>query len=268
MADDYLGIQPIYRKFLQPNYLFALRFDEGYLFGRVLDRELLTWDPYDQLGMVQPNSNIQNFPTSQYPAGTNAISPQNGSMTDTVLAANQSLVNLHDILFVPVGKSVLLHGAIGIKPNYVFCYARYPLASSYFGRWPAVQPPQPANNDQFARFSGYDSPYEEPTDVVELMIPPGIDTSYQFTIQGKYPPVQPLLKLRFAYYNVQVFNPSGQPYEQNLIGAIARRSAPAAYFTCGPAQYPIGFAQTNQANNFPGVSPIPLTTALTLGGGV
>jgi hypothetical protein len=265
MGSDVLGIQPIRNKFLQPNYLFTLQFQEGYLFGRTLNRELLTWDPYDQLGMIQPGSNSMLFPSSQYPSGTNAVSPSNGSVTDTVLAGNQSLVNLHDILYIPTGKQALIHGAIGIKPNYVYCYARYPLASSYFGRWPAVQPPQPANGDQFARFSGYDSPYEDPTDAVELVIPPGIDTSYQFFLQGKQTQTQPLLNLRFAYYQVDIFNPNGQNFEKNLIGAIARRSVPASYLTCGPAQYPIGFGNTNQANNF-SVPPITLAQAQALGG--
>jgi hypothetical protein len=261
---DKNGIVPIEQKFLQPNYLFALRLQEGFLFGRVIDRSVLQYKPYDQLGLITPGSSTMTFPTALFPAGTNAISPDNSSKTDVLLASNLSPSDLHDVLYLPSEETSLLHGAIGVYPNWVRVYPRYPQNENYMGKWSSLNPPQPQNLDPFAYFDGTQSPYESPTDFRELVIPPKLHLSFVFASPGDYPPTIPRLNLLFAYYNCQFFNPNGRAYERKLISGIASRSIPADYLTMGAAERPLSYGKVMPVYK---VNPIDLETAASLGGG-
>jgi len=234
---------------MQPNFLGALRFADGFMFFRVLDRSPFVYRPYDQLGIITPGSNIQTFPVNFYTAGANAISPDLSTKTDVILASNLSPTDLHDVLYLPGSPTnlQLLHGAIGVKPNRIRVYPRYPQSEAFMGKWPSLQPPQTQNGDPFAYFDGVDSPFEEPTDYRELVIIPRLHLSFVFYNPGEDSPTQPLLNLRFCLYNIQQFNPAGSPYERALIGRIARRDTPASFLTAGSAESPIPFQKAATA---------------------
>ncbi|MEM3795066.1 MAG: hypothetical protein QW429_04250 [Thermoprotei archaeon] len=259
------GVVSIDEKFLQPNYLFAVLVKEGYLFGRVLSRSLLTYKPYDQLGLLQPGTNIMSFPTALYPSGQNAISPANQNQTNVILASPFAPQELHDALYIPPQpglETAILHGAIGVKPGYVQVYVHYPQGEAFLGRWPTLQPPQPGIGVPYARFDGLESPYEAPTDYRELVIPAGIHLSFEFYLPSRFDPVQPVLNLRFALYTTQIFDPNGPTYQRQLIASIAQRKVPAAFLTFGSAQSPLQF--TNISKNYGNIQPITLDQAAQL----
>ena len=54
MSELLKGIIPIEKKFMQNNYLFALEFREGYIFGRTMRRRILQYKPWS---LIDENNN-------------------------------------------------------------------------------------------------------------------------------------------------------------------------------------------------------------------
>lgn len=265
MTDDEGGVVSIERRFLYPNFLFGLIFQEGYVFGRILRRSIMQYKPFDQLGLLQPGSTQMTFPSALFQ--NNQISPQNTTQTDVILASGLSPADLHDVLYIPtaepdVNAFPFLHGAIGVKPSYVRVYPRYPQNESFMGKWPSLNPPQPQNGDPFAYFDGVESPYDTPTDFRQLVIPPGLHMSFQFFLPPQYDQVQPLLNLRFAFYVSQLFDPiDGPDWQKNLVGMIATSKVRSTFLTVGSGEQPLSITRINMP-----VEAVSIEAAAALGG--
>jgi hypothetical protein len=237
------GVKPIVNKFLERNYLFAVEFAEGFVFGRVVRRSIIQHKPYPAI-----NTN-----------GTPAVVPPLSSTAELQFRdpRNRDI----DLLKLDTGTSQgyawILHGAIGVQQPTVRVYLRYPSggAISVPGRFPEMDPIAPG--DDVSYISSTNSPYESPSDYAELIIPPRITVGVQYYNGDPATPVNPLLHLLFALYYFQPLDPST---DRELVSAIARRMVPAAFFTAGPVDQPFTLAGPTKSEW--GVEPIPLKEAV------
>ena len=217
-----LGILPIKTKFLQRNYLFALRFEEGYVFGRVVDRGFRIYKPFV---LVDSSGNPEKIDAKGHLAETRLFDPRNTQV---------------DILYITDLKSPkypwFLHGSIGISPPGVKMYMRVPEGKDiYPAKFPDADVTRPSAGHNTG-YIDYDlSPYEEPTDVAELVIPPRVHVGFEFYNANDFA-VVPKLNLMFCLYQVQFFDPTRQ---RGIIRAIATRSVPAAFLTAGSDASPL-----------------------------
>jgi hypothetical protein len=217
---DMLGIKPIREKFLEPNYLFAVEWREGFIFGRVVRRRICQFKPY---AVVKSD-------------GSNVII--NAGAHQDELRFRDARNPKNEILYLSTstnsGYPWFFHGAIGIKPQYVYMYPRFPEGKEIPGKFPNVDPIRPSEGDVLGYLNSLNSPYEEPTDYVEWVIPPGLSVGaeyYNYDTKAH----QPVLNLLFALYWVQLFTKEKQA---SLIRRIAAREVPASFLTVGFGDIP------------------------------
>lgn len=214
--DDLKGVVPIQKKFLRQNHLMAIEFKEGFLFGRVVRRRICHYKPYS---LIDAGGNTVDIAASD-------------SQDELWLRDPRNKAN--DVIYLDVttnkGFPWMLHGAIGWKPHQILVYPRIPEGSNIPGRFPNVDPIQPTAGDKTGYYSGMESPYEEPTDFMEYVIPPKTHVGHQW-----YNPDDrthnPVGNLLFALYHFELFKPD--TIHNRIIRDIALRHVPAAYFTVG-----------------------------------
>lgn len=237
---------PVSSKWLPENHRFALGWkgdrDIEYTFHRVLGRQFNRFRPFQ--------NNI------------NAISSL-GNQQSVLLKDSQS----NDILQVSQenASKIIKHVGIGIGPDNVRVYYRYPDGVSL----PKVDNTSPTNvgNDK-GFLTGFDSPYGEPTDAMEFFFPYSITASFNF-----YNPVSfdklasgiwPKLNIEIMQYRVEQLSPS-DPFDGQLISAMARGQAQVRLFTIGPPDSPTEYP--GSLTSLWNVQPITLRAARRLGGG-
>jgi len=224
------GIKPIREKFLQPNFLGAIEFREGFVFFRVLRRRVCRYKPYP---VIDENGNAIDIQPLTHETEHQFRDPRNTE---------------NDILFLettvsPDGYPWFLHGAIGIKPQYVNMYLRIPQGKDIPGRFPNLSPIRPAAGDDFGYVNSELSPYGEPTDFVELVIPPKVHIGAEYYNKDPERSHQPVLDLYFCVYWVQVFKPDNEKHRK-IIGDIAARRIPATFMTAGVGELPLEMGAT------------------------
>lgn len=242
------GVTPIRRKFLQPNYLFALEFYEGWVFGRVVRRRLVHYKPYP---LIDESGSAIDIAAGDYQSEVTLRDPRNPANKILYLGAATNS-----------GYPWVLHGSVGVKPQYILVYVRMPAGSDMAGRWPSLDPPRPKDGDRFAYFSERESPYDEPTDWAEMVIPPLKDVGFEFYNADPDRAHQPVLNLLFAVYWFQLLDP-GRESHARLIGRIARREVPAAFFTVGFGDAPAEMG--DKLRQEWGAKPMSLDEAASLG---
>ena len=218
------GIVPIKEKLLQPNYLFALEFEEGWLFGVVIRRRLIHYAPYP---LIDENGNTVDISAGGCQEEITLRDPRNPS--DHLLKLPTS---------TNAGYPWIMHGSIGIKPEWILMYIRYPKGQTYAGQWPGLSSPRPRDGDKFAYVSYRESPYEEPTDWAELVIVPKQEPGFEFYNADPDRAHQPVLNLLFAVYWFRLLDPD-DPDDAVIIGKIARREVPAAFLMAGVGNKPV-----------------------------
>lgn len=222
------GIIPIEEKFLQPNYLFAMAFREGFVFGRIIRRRPCMYKPWK---LINANGVAQDIGQSSY-------------LTSGCLRFRDPRNNANDILYLNDETNQhlpwFLHGAIGLKPQRVRMYFRMPEAQDIPGKFPALDPINPSAGDNLGYLSGVQSPYERPTDFLEIVIPPKIHVCAEWYNMDYGPGDawnhQPVCNIMFMTYWFQMLN---RNTHANLIRKIALREVPAAYFTAGIGDVPL-----------------------------
>lgn len=242
------GIQPIIEKFLQPNYLFTLEFREGFVFGRVVRRRICQYKPYP---LIDENGNAIIIPPNTHQPELSLRDPRN---TANEILYLDSTTNS--------GYAWILHGSIGIKPEYIYMYPRFPSGRDIPGKFPNLDPIRPSDGDDLGYVSSAESPYEEPTDFIEYIIPPLQKIGFEFYNKDLTRPYQPVLNILFAVYWFEVLTPEKHGL---LISKIAARSVPAAFFTVGFGDAPMDIGSILQKDW--GIRPMTLDEALRLGGG-
>jgi hypothetical protein len=244
------GIVPIEKKFLQLNQSFAIEFREGFLFGRVVRRRICNWKPWY---LIDSDGNNIDITALSHQAELRFLDPRNP---------------VNDILYLDTttnsGRPWLLHGAIGIKPQYVYAYLRYPEGDIIPGKFPNVDPIRPAAGDPISPLNGLVSPYEQPTDSHEIIIQPGVHLAAEYYNVDEKRNHQPVMNLLFCLYWVQWFQPNTHP---TLISDIALKryeGARAEFLQAGFGDYPhdLGPGLIKDWS----VTPMSLDEAAALGG--
>jgi len=218
------GIVPIYRKFLQNNYLFSLEFKEGHVFGRVIRRRICHYRPYP---LIDKAGNAVVLSPSSHQTEIRLADPRNPA--DEILYLDSA---------TNAGYAWIMHGSIGVKPPQIRMYPRFPEGKDIPGKFPNLSPIRPSSGDSFGYVSYDVSPYEEPTDYVEYVIPPLTHIGFEFYNEDPERSHQPVLNILFAVYWFQVLKPE-EPAHARLIGKIARREVPAAFLTVGFGETPM-----------------------------
>jgi len=144
----------------------------------------------------------------------------------------------NDILYLDTetnsGYPWFFHGAIGIKPQYINAYLRYPEGKDIPGKFPDVDPIRPSSGDDLGYINELLSPYDEPTDHVEIVITPLQHMGIEYYNKDSARAHQPVLNLNFMLYWVQFFG-----REHALTRRIALREVPAAFLTAGFGDVPV-----------------------------
>lgn len=167
--------------------LFGLKFSEGYIFLEVTGWEQVKFEPYDNIGTVSADvaTNYQNL---------------NDSSGD-------------DILYVEKGDEKVIHAGIGMEPGFIRRYTNYPEGENRLRAMPNLGTPTAGDNYGFV--DGTDSPYDNPTDAEELLIPPGMNLDFSF-----YNPDsrerEPVLNILSRVYNIRPLNPSNREDSQSI----------------------------------------------------
>lgn len=207
----------------------ALGYREGWIFGRVIRRRLAQFKPYP---LIDSNGNAIDI-------AENSFATQGG------LRLRDPRNTEDDILHLPTatdrGLPWIMHGALGIKPNAVNMYIRMPEAQSIPGKFPNIDPISPSRGDDLGYVNGLKSPYNNPSEWAELVIPPKQHVDFEFfnkdSGDGSWNH-QPTLNILFAIYWFQALTTREH---HNLIGRIAAREVPAAFFTIGVGDEPLGY---------------------------
>ncbi|MDD3493350.1 MAG: hypothetical protein PHZ19_07655 [Candidatus Thermoplasmatota archaeon] len=245
-------IRSIYDRMLEPNYLFALEWRDavdrpgssGYIFGRTIRVQHKFWKPY---------AVIDGSGTAVDIAATSA---------QAELRVRDSRNAENDILYldeeVKGGYPWFLHGAIGIKPEPVRAYLRFPEGRDIPGKFPNVDPIRPSQGDSLGYLDAFNSPYNNPSTMFEMVIPPKqhLGIEYYNTDSLAH---QPVLNLAFALYWVQFFDPA-DPKQKTIVRKIASREVPAAYLSVGFGDTPMEMGSPLQKSW--NVKPITLMEAM------
>ncbi len=250
MSEFTQGIIPIQEKFLQPNYLMALGFREGFIFGRVLRRRTCMYKPW---ALIDDNGDAIDIADGSYPSEgcLRFLDPRNTN---------------RDILYLPTitdqHLAWILHGAIGLKPSQIRMYLRMPEAQDIPGKFPNLDPIAPTAGQNLGFLSGVQSPYEMPTDFLELVLPPKTHICAEwYNNDSGNRNHQPVCNLMFMAYWFEVLTKDNYP---NLISQIALRQVPAAFFTIGVGDLPLIYGGDLSDGWL--AEPLTLKEAAALGG--
>lgn len=197
------GVRPITEKFLDEGSLFGISFSQGIVFLEVTGWEQVKFSPYDEIGAVQPGSQ----------SGFQRLNDSSGD----------------DILFVEKREKKVLHTGIGMSPRFMRRYTNYPEGEVRLRRMPNLG--TPTGGDDFGYVDGSDSPFNEPTDAEELMIPPGVHLDFNF-----YNPDNeqrtPVLNIVNRVYRVRPLDPNNSD-DKKMIERIVAPGSPMPIHPAG-----------------------------------
>ncbi len=251
MSEILKGIIPIQKKFMQNNYLFALQWREGFCFGRTIRRRITQYKPWS---LIDSNGNVIDIAASTAQAELRFRDPRN--TVNSILYLDKT---------TSVGFPWFYHGAFGIKPQYISMYLRFPEGDIIPGKFPNIDPISPAAGNRISDLNELVSPYEQPTDYQEVVLPPLTEMGAEYYNQDADRNHNPVLNILFCLYWTQIFKP-GTNYD-NLISRIALRSIPATYLTVGFGDHPQDMGpQMMQDWLGKGEEPLTLDEAAALGG--
>lgn len=240
------GITPIKEKLLQTNFLLSLEFYEGFVFGRVIRRRICNYEPWP---LIDANGDAVDIAASGHQAELRFRDPNNTE---------------NDILYLEFstnsGYPWILHGSIGIKPQQISMYPRFPEGKEIPGKFPNIDPIQPSAGHNVGYVDSLRSPYEEPTDWVEYVIPPGQRLAAEYYNHDSRVH-QPVMNLLFATYWFQALT---REKNGRLIADIANRRIPATLLTVGFGDAPIELGDMLKKDW--SVEPMSLDEASALGG--
>lgn len=236
---DLLGVQPIVNRFLYPNYLLALQVREGFYFGRVIRRRICNYKP---LELIDSDGTDVDIALSTYQSELRFRDPRDPT---------------NDVLYLDAetnsGLAWLFHGAFGIAPSWIRMYLRYPEGDIIPGKFPNLNPTRANQGDNFSYLNGTQSPYDQPTDFMEIVIPPKVHLGAEYYNCDPDRAHQPVINALFALYWIEWFKPTR---DRDLISGIASRSLPSAYLTAG-----FGDEAYNTSPDEWGVEPMTLDEA-------
>lgn len=195
---------PIEDNFMKRGDLFGLEFNEGYVFFSVESWSFAQYRPYDLL---------------------DEISAQ-GDSGQVRLEDSDS----RDITYLSPGVPKVLHVSIGQRPVSLRRYTYFPENADLLHQVPNLTNPSARSGDDYGFVDGSDSPYGEPTDADELVIPPGVHLNHVFYNPNQNKPIKPSLNIRMREYKVQVLDPKK---DKDQIRRIVSPGSPAPIYSVG-----------------------------------
>jgi len=227
MTHESGGFTSIQDKFLDRGELFGLEFRQGFVFLEVTGWEQVSYRPYDNVGSVGSESN----------SGFSVLKdPDN---------------NDDEILFVNRGQERVLHTGIGHRPAFIRRYTQYPEGDNTLRRLPNVGTPSSRNGDDFGYISGEESPYDNPTNVEELLIPPNVTLAFDFYNPDPNTSHEPILNIQIRHYTIDALNPNNNA-DLNAIRKIVQPGSPMPIYPAGGINQKVTY---NLSNDW-GVSPL------------
>lgn len=213
---DIQGVTPIRSVFLKNDQNFALGFHEGFVFGRVVKRRICEYNP---VRMIDEAGAGIDLAAGAAQATVRLVDPRNQQ---------------HDLLYLDkttgAGFPWFFHGAIGVWPPQVYVYPKFPENGDIPGKFPEVDIIRPASGDRLGYLSSLNSPKDNPTDHVEIVIPPlehfGIEAYNHDAVDSH----QPVLGVCFALYFCQMFKPQSHG---DIIADMANGRRPCKFLTVG-----------------------------------
>lgn len=228
---DKVGIKPIWQRFLLKNQLFSLDFKEGFVFARVIRRRICHYKPWN---LIDSNGDAVDIGEDSHAGPYRFRDPRNTA---------------NDILFLETstnqGYPWLLHGGIGIRPQQILMYPRYPEGKTIPGKFPNLDPIKPSSGEYLGYVASQQSPFEQPTDYIEYVIPPHQRIAAEYYNQDDDRDHQPVLHLLFAVYWFQILTLDTHP---ELVGKIAERRVPSTFLTVGFGDAPESLGQLTSEN--------------------
>jgi len=178
MASNNNQMEVIEEKFHQSGDIFALRFNGGLVFLEVDNWEQTKYAPHTNVG--------------EAPAGdSSGFTRLEDDDTD-------------DILFVDKKKQKVIHAAVGHSPAVLRRYTNYPESENRLRKLPNIGAPVPG--DDYGYVDGVDTSYQNPTDIEELYIPPGVHLDFNFH-NADTEPHQPILNIVMRVYDINPIDP-------------------------------------------------------------
>ncbi len=203
MTNGSKGSTPVAQKFLDTGDLFGLRYSEGIVFCEVDSWEQIKFAPFEFQGEVNPQTNTQF----------------------EVIEDDSS----DEILFSERRSKMVKHVGIGHKPARLRRYTNYPESEIRLRRINNIGAPSPGDN--FGYVDGYDTPYNNPTDAEELVIPPGQSLDFAFynpTTEAQVPTLNILMR----QYRINPLDPSNDS-DANAISRVVSPGSPMPIYNVG-----------------------------------
>ena len=248
MSELLKGIIPIEKKFMQNNYLFALEFREGYIFGRTMRRRIQQYKPWS---LIDENNNPIDIGASSHHAEVRFRDRPRGSEKDVLYLDTTT----------KAGLPWFLHGSFGLKPQYINMYMRFPEGDIIPGKFPNIDPIRPTAGDDISPLNGLVSPYEQPTDYHEVVIPPLEHLAAEYYNKDPDRSHNPVVNILFCLYWAQIFRPDTHP---SMIANVAARRYPSTFLTVGFGDHP--HPMDSQLMDDWAIDPMTLDEAISLGG--
>jgi len=222
-----------------------LEIREGFLFGRTVRRRICQYKPY---------------PLIDAAAAAVDIAP---SSAQGELRFRDPRNKEDDILYLDTDTSSdgypwFLHGAIGIKPQFINMYLRQPEAKEIPGKFPNLNAIKPSAGEDLGYINELNSPYDEPTDWTEIVIPPKMHIGAEYYNKDSVRSHQPVLNILFSVYWVKFFSKAQNPV---VVRRIANREVPATFLTVGFGDTPVDLG--NELKKDWQVQPMSLEDAST-----
>lgn len=226
------GASSIDDKFLGSRDMFGVRFSQGLIFLEVEGWEQNRYSPYNEIGDVEGQSS----------AGFERLEHEGD-----------------DILYIEKSDKKMLHCAIGQSPSHIRRYTNYPEGENRLRSFPNLGTPR--SGDDFGYVDGNDSPYEQPTDVEELWIPPGVHLDFNF-YNADTQTHEPILNIVAREYNIRPLVPD-RDEDARQIRRIVSPGSPMPLVPAGSMDRQVEF----DLDDFWEVEPIGFDEARRLGGG-
>lgn len=220
MSNTDSGFDSIQEKFLSEGNLFGMEFREGFVFLEVEGWEQVSFRPYDNVGSIDAGSN----------SGYSVLEdPDN---------------NDREILYIPRGEERILHVGIGHRPAMIRRYTQYPDGDNTLRKLPEVGTPSSRNGDDYGYISGEESPYDNPTEAEELVIPPNVSVGFDFFNPDANTSHEPVLNVQIRHYTITALEPRNNP-DRNAIRKIVQPGSPMPIYPAGGLDQKISYSLGN-----------------------
>ena len=226
---EHMGLKPIIKTFMEPNYEFAMQWSGGskkpskFMFGRVINRRIMQYKPWP---LINGNGEDIDIEPSSHQAEVAFNDPRN----------TQKDILYLDTEISPMGWPWFLHGAFGPSPEWIKMWPKFPTTTDIDGKFPNLDPIQPSANDNISYINSQNSPYDCPSNYRQYVIPPKLHIGAEYFNTDDEDHHQPAINILYCLYWFQVLKPEAH---SQAIREIATRPGRPHFFTIGFGDQPL-----------------------------